>query len=95
MQRSFDPMLSVYPLSDAGLAAEAGWGATVFAPDPILSPEKPSAGPAAASNSAKGQQFFRRQGPRESMKRVYDVSPLVTVAALATDSMAMAATAAP
>ncbi|HET6490757.1 MAG TPA: hypothetical protein VFG28_13470, partial [Syntrophales bacterium] len=56
VQRSFDPMLSVYQLSDAGLAAEASWGATVFAPDPILNPNKPSAEPAAASNPAKGQQ---------------------------------------
>jgi lipid-binding SYLF domain-containing protein len=41
VQRSFDPMLSVYQITDAGLAAEASWGATVFAPDPILNPKKP------------------------------------------------------
>jgi lipid-binding SYLF domain-containing protein len=56
VQASFDPMLSVYQLSDAGLAAEASWGASVFAPDPTLNPKKPLPEPAAASNSAKGQQ---------------------------------------
>jgi lipid-binding SYLF domain-containing protein len=56
VQRSFDPMLSVYQISDAGLAAEASWGATVFAPDPTLNPKMPSPEPAAASNSATGQQ---------------------------------------
>lgn len=56
VQRSFDPMLSVYQISDAGLAAEASWGATVFAPDPTLNPKKPSPEPAADSNSATGQQ---------------------------------------
>jgi lipid-binding SYLF domain-containing protein len=33
---SFDPMLSIYQITDRGLAAEASWGATVFAPDPTL-----------------------------------------------------------
>lgn len=44
---SFNPMLSVYQITDHGLAAEASWGATAFAPDPILNPEKPSPEPAA------------------------------------------------
>ncbi|MGE5856506.1 MAG: hypothetical protein ACM34C_08070 [Syntrophaceae bacterium] len=46
-EMSFDPMLSVYQITDHGLAAEASWGATVFAPDPILNPKKPSPEPAA------------------------------------------------
>ena len=33
---SFDPMLSTYQITTHGLAAEASWGATVFAPDAIL-----------------------------------------------------------
>ena len=45
-EMSFDPMLSVYQITDHGLAAEASWGATVFVPDPFLNPEKPSSTPA-------------------------------------------------
>jgi lipid-binding SYLF domain-containing protein len=56
VQRSFDPMLSVYQLSDAGLAAEASWGATVFAPDPILNPKRSAPAPAADFNEEAGQQ---------------------------------------
>ena len=37
---SFNPMISVYRITDHGLAAEASWGATVFAPDPTLNEEK-------------------------------------------------------
>jgi len=44
---SFNPMLSVYQITDHGLAAEASWGATAFAPDPFLNSEKPSPSPAA------------------------------------------------
>jgi len=35
-EMSFDPMLSVYQITTQGLAAEASWGATVFAPDTTL-----------------------------------------------------------
>jgi lipid-binding SYLF domain-containing protein len=45
-EMSFDPMLSVYQITDHGLAAEASWGATAFVPDPLLNPEKPSSKPA-------------------------------------------------
>ncbi len=38
---SFNPMMSLYQVTDHGLAAEASWGATVFAPDPTLNEEKP------------------------------------------------------
>ncbi len=41
-EMSFDPMLSVYQITDHGIAAEASWGATVFAPDPFLNPKTPS-----------------------------------------------------
>lgn len=44
-EMSFDPMLSVYQITDHGLAAEASWGATVFAPDPFLNQKKPSPEP--------------------------------------------------
>jgi lipid-binding SYLF domain-containing protein len=44
-QMSFDPELSVYQITEDGLAAEASWGATVFVPDPFLNPRKPSATP--------------------------------------------------
>jgi lipid-binding SYLF domain-containing protein len=57
VQKSFDPMVSVYQITDAGLAAEASWGATIFAPDPTLNPKKPSPEPAAASSSSKGQSL--------------------------------------
>jgi lipid-binding SYLF domain-containing protein len=46
-EMSFDPMLSVYQITDHGLAAEASWGGTVFAPDPLLNPKKPSPEPVA------------------------------------------------
>jgi lipid-binding SYLF domain-containing protein len=46
-QVSFDPALSVYQITQSGLAAEASWGATAFVPDPFLNPKKPSPGPAA------------------------------------------------
>jgi lipid-binding SYLF domain-containing protein len=45
-EMSFDPMLSVYQITDHGLAAEASWGATAFVPDPFLNPEQPSPAPA-------------------------------------------------
>jgi lipid-binding SYLF domain-containing protein len=45
-QMSFDPELSVYQITEYGLAAEASWGATAFVPDPFLNPEKPSPAPA-------------------------------------------------
>ncbi len=45
-QMSFDPELSVYQITDHGLAAEASWGATAFVPDPFLNPKKPSPAPA-------------------------------------------------
>lgn len=45
-EMSFDPMLSIYQITDHGLAAEASWGATAFVPDPLLNPEKPSPVPA-------------------------------------------------
>jgi lipid-binding SYLF domain-containing protein len=45
-QVSFDPELSVYQLTQSGLAAEASWGATAYVPDPFLNPEKPSPEPA-------------------------------------------------
>jgi lipid-binding SYLF domain-containing protein len=45
-QMSFDPELSVYQITEDGLAAEASWGATAFVPDPFLNPEKPSPAPA-------------------------------------------------
>lgn len=35
-EKSFNPMLSIYQITDKGLAAEVSWGATVFAPDPTL-----------------------------------------------------------
>ncbi|MEI7638944.1 MAG: hypothetical protein WCJ37_16670 [Syntrophus sp. (in: bacteria)] len=35
-EKSFDPMLSIYQITDKGLAAEVSWGATVFVPDPTL-----------------------------------------------------------
>ncbi len=41
-QVSFDPGLSVYQLTEYGLAAEASWGATAYVPDPYLNPKKPS-----------------------------------------------------
>lgn len=41
-QVSFDPELSVYQITDSGVAAEASWGATAFVPDPFLNPDKPS-----------------------------------------------------
>ncbi len=41
-QMSFDPGLSVYQITDSGLAAEASWGASAFVPDPFLNPKKPS-----------------------------------------------------
>jgi lipid-binding SYLF domain-containing protein len=41
-QVSFDPELSVYQLTESGLAAEASWGATAYVPDPFLNPKKPS-----------------------------------------------------
>jgi lipid-binding SYLF domain-containing protein len=45
-QMSFDPELSVYQITEDGLAAEASWGATAFVPDPFLNPKKPSPEPA-------------------------------------------------
>ncbi len=39
-QVSFDPELSVYQLTESGLAAEASWGATAYVPDPFLNPPK-------------------------------------------------------
>ena len=45
-QVSFDPELSVYQLTESGLAAEASWGATAYVPDPFLNPGKPSPEPA-------------------------------------------------
>jgi lipid-binding SYLF domain-containing protein len=41
-QVSFDPELSVYQITDAGLAAEASWGATAFVPDASLNEVAPS-----------------------------------------------------
>jgi hypothetical protein len=38
---SFDPMLSAYQITGHGLAAEASWGATAFAPDPALNDGRP------------------------------------------------------
>jgi lipid-binding SYLF domain-containing protein len=45
-QMSFNPELSLYQITQSGLAAEASWGATAFVPDPFLNPEKPSPEPA-------------------------------------------------
>jgi lipid-binding SYLF domain-containing protein len=45
-QMSFDPELSVYQITEDGLAAEASWGATAYVPDPFLNPKKPSPDPA-------------------------------------------------
>jgi lipid-binding SYLF domain-containing protein len=45
-QMSFDPELSVYQITESGLAAEASWGATAFVPDPFLNPSKSSQEPA-------------------------------------------------
>jgi lipid-binding SYLF domain-containing protein len=45
-QMSFDPELSVYQITESGLAAEASWGVTAFVPDPFLNPKKPPPEPA-------------------------------------------------
>ena len=45
-QMSFDPELSVYQITESGLAAEASWGFSAFVPDPFLNPRKPSPEPA-------------------------------------------------
>jgi lipid-binding SYLF domain-containing protein len=38
---SFDPLLDLYQITDHGLAAEASWGATAFAPDHSLNDGRP------------------------------------------------------
>jgi hypothetical protein len=41
-QMLFNPELSLYQITQSGLAAEASWGATAFVPDPFLKPRRPA-----------------------------------------------------
>jgi lipid-binding SYLF domain-containing protein len=60
-QLSFDPELSVYQITESGLAAEASWGATAFVPDPFLNPKSSPKEPAKQPEKPAEQPAEQRQ----------------------------------
>ena len=61
-QVSFDPELSMYQITESGLAAEISWGATAFLPDPTLKEAAP------VSSTAPGSPTGVKNGQKENLK---------------------------